>query len=157
MGINLSLFCGVHILFWLCAILALMDAFLSGEASQFLEALSLVPARSRVFGFLIGHERGHRIYVEKILPAPHGFSLSAKLFFKLDRVLDGGIVGFFALRSSPRRLKAILSPYGFGKLYLEINPDSVKKTRRRSFIIDYEKEFRLRPILLKTDKKEGKR
>jgi len=134
-----------------------MDAFLSGEAAQFLEVLSLVAGRSPVFGFLIGHRRDHRFFVEKVLPAPQGSSLSAELFFKLDKALGGGIIGFFGLRTSSRHIKGALSPYGFGKLYLEINPDSRKKARRRSFVIDYEKKFRLRPILLKTDRKEENR
>ncbi len=134
----------------------MMDAFLSGEAAQFLEALSLVAGRSLVFGFLIGHRRGHRFFVEKVLPAPRGSSLSAELFFKLDKALEGGIIGFFGLRARPRHLRGILSPCGFGKLYLEIDPDSRKKARR-SFVIDYEKKFRLRPILLKTDRKEKNR
>jgi hypothetical protein len=134
-----------------------MDAFLSREASQFLEALSLVADRSPVFGFLIGHKRDNRYFVEKILPAPQHASLSADLFFKLNEVLDGGIVGFFAQRTSLQRMRDVLSPYGFGKLYLEINPDSRKKASLRSFVIDYEKKFCLRPILLKTDRKEENR
>ncbi len=133
-----------------------MDAFLSGEASQSLEAISLAFRGLPVFGVLIGHKRDHRIIVEKALPAPGRSPMTSELFFELDELFEGRIVGFFGQRASRGVVKSILCPFGFGKLYLEIRPGARKGAGRRSFVVDHEKVFCLRPVPLRTDKKEGK-
>ncbi len=126
-----------------------MDAYLSRESYQTLEALSLLAPRSNPTGLLIGHKRGHRYIVERILPTPSGMLISPQKYFDLDRVLDGKIIGFFSAQANDHKTKRILSPFAYGKLFLEVKRSSKSQIKVKPFVVDYAKEFFLTPIRLK--------
>jgi len=131
-----------------------MDAFLSREARQSLEALCLIPSGPAPGGVLLGHKRDHRFIIEKVFPCPSHLFLAPEVFFELDSVFEGRVIGFFSFRSSSP--KNILRPHGFGKLYLEVRRDSHNKMALKSFVIEREKRFILLPISLKFDEKGAK-
>ncbi len=126
-----------------------MDAYLSREARQILEALSLVSSNSKSDGFLIGHKRGHRLFVEKILPSKEGFFPSLQTYHQLEEFFEGQLLGFFSFRTDEKKMSRLLAPYAYGKLFLEINSIPQNQLAITPYVVDYEKNFFLRPIKLK--------
>jgi len=123
-----------------------MDAYLSEETYQSLAALILISSRSSSDGFLIGHKRGHRFFVEKIFPSTPGFFPSLKKYHELDQFFNGKLLGFFSFNPDEKKIKKILAPFACGKLFLEINLSRQKKMTIKSYVIDYENEFFLLPV-----------
>ncbi len=126
-----------------------MDAYLSREAYQALEGLNLLAPGSNSEGLLIGHKRGHRYIVEYVFPTPGASSISPDKYFNLDQLFDGKIIGFFMIKPEEKRIKRILAPFAYGKLFLEVDLTSQKKTALKSFIVDYTDDFFLSPIQIK--------
>lgn len=135
--------------FCISDIILTMDAYLSREAYKSLEALNLVAPHASPDGLLIGHKRGHRYFVEKVFPALKGFSSLPHSYFDLDQLFEGELIGFFSLNPEEKRIKKILAPFAYGKLFLKIYLEN-KRITIQSFIIDYEEEFCLSPIQLRT-------
>lgn len=128
-----------------------MDAYLSREAYRSFEALSLIGPHRNPDGLLIGHKRGHRYFVERVFPALKNFSSFPQNYFDLDYLFSGRLIGFFSFKPEQRRIKKVLAPFAYGKLFLKIHQQK-KKMSIHSFIIDYEGEFFLSPVRLKTEK-----
>lgn len=128
-----------------------MDAYISREAYRSFEALSLVGPHRNSDGLLIGHKRGHRYFVESIFPALKNFSSFPKSYLDLDYLFKGKLIGFFSFKPEQQRIKKVLAPFAYGKLFFIIHLQK-KETSIKSFIIDYEEEFFLSPIRLKTEK-----
>lgn len=128
-----------------------MDAYLSREAFRSFEALSLMGPHGNPSGLLIGHKRGHRYFVETVLPHLKNFSSFPQDFFSLDHLFEGKLIGFFTFGSDGKRIKKVLAPFACGKLLLEVQLQK-KKISIKSFIIDFEEEFFLSPIRLNTGK-----
>jgi hypothetical protein len=126
-----------------------MDAYLSREARQSLTALRLVSSNALPDGLLLGHKRGHRFFVEKILPSLKGFFPSIKKYQELDEFYEGKLLGFFSLKPDEKKIKKILAPFAYQKLFLEINLNTRKEIAIKPHVIDYDKEFFLIPIKLK--------
>lgn len=126
-----------------------MDAYLSQEAYQALEALSLLAPRKDFSGLLLGHKRGHRYFVERALPALGGTLISPQKYFDLDRILDGKIIGFFAAKTKDHKTKKILAPFAYGKLFLEVQLPRKATIKVKPFVIDYAEDFFFAPIRLK--------
>ncbi len=131
-----------------------MDAYLSGEANQSLTALSLIHPSSIPDGFLIGHKRGHRFFVERIFSSMKGFFPSLKKYHEMDKLFEGKLIGFYSYTIDEKKTKKILAPYAFGKLFLEISFNPQKKMIIKSFVIDHEKKFILLPVRLNISKQK---
>ena len=127
----------------------MMDAYLSREAQQSLAALSLVSSNRSSDGFLIGHKRGHRLFVEKILASMKGFFPSLKKYHELDELYEGQLLGFFSFRPDEKKINRLLAPHAYGKLFLEINLNPQKRLKIKSYVVAYEQDFFLSPIKLK--------
>jgi hypothetical protein len=129
-----------------------MDAYLSREAHQSLTALSLMNSSSIPDGLLIGHKRGYRFFVEKVFPVRKGLYLPLKTYHELDELYEGKLLGFFSFEPEEKKIKNILAPFAYGKLFLEINLNPQKKMTFKSYVIEYEKEFFLKSVKLKNSK-----
>lgn len=129
-----------------------MDAYLSQEAYQTLTALSLISAQSSSDGLLIGHIRGHRYFVEKIFPTLKGFFPSREKYFAMNELFEEKIIGFYSFTKDEKKIKKILTPFTHGKLFLQIRLNKNKKMTIKSYVIEYEDEFFLSPIHLKSKK-----
>jgi hypothetical protein len=127
-----------------------MDSYLSQEAHKSLTALNIISSSSSSDGLLIGHIRGYRFFVEKIFPSLPGFFPSLKKYNELDRLFSGKLLGFFSFNPDEKKLKKILAPFACGKLFLEISSNPQKKMTIKSYVIDYETEFFLLPVGLKS-------
>jgi hypothetical protein len=126
----------------------MMDAYLSDEAHSSLEALNMV--KGDFDGFLLGHMRGHRYFVEKIFPTQKGFFSSQEQYLSLNQHFGDRVIGFFSFNPDERKTKKILKPLTHGKLYLSIHAQGDATLDIRSYRIDYKYRFYLSPIRLKS-------
>jgi hypothetical protein len=129
-----------------------MDVYLSSDAAYFLKGLHLLSSHSD--GFLIGHKRGQRFYVEKIFPAGEDFSLTVNKYSELNQIFENRIIGFFSFSSNETKITKILEPFAFGKLFLEICSDRENKLRIKPFTVEYKNDFFLSKIKLSKAVKE---
>jgi hypothetical protein len=125
-----------------------MDAYLSDEARNSLEALNIV--RGDQDGLLLGHMRGHRFFVEKIFPTQKGFFSSQKQYISLNQHFSDRVIGFFSFNSNEQKAKKVLAPLTQGKLYLSIHSQGDDALDIQSYMIDYKDRFYLSPIRLKS-------
>jgi hypothetical protein len=132
-----------------------MDAYLSQEALQALRALSLIS--SNPDGIVLGHKRGQRFIIEKVLSSQKSFFPSLEKFFELNRLLDNKVLGFFSFHPEKNKLKKILSPFAYGMLFLKMGLIDNRKLEVKSYVIDYKKEFFLKEIKLKSHKFKEKK
>lgn len=126
-----------------------MDAYLSEEALGRLKACLLLAGRSAAAGFLLGHKRGHRVFVESVFPTSRGFFSSPQKFREADAALGGKVVGFFFSGKNSGHERTLLQPIAMGKLYLEILSFSKDKVEILSSLIDFDGEFMFMPLKLK--------
>lgn len=125
-----------------------MDAYLSREVRQSLSALNLLS--SNPDGFLFGHKRGNRFFVEKILPTMKGFFPSLQKYQEFEELYEENLLGFFSFRADEKKISKLLAPYAFGKLFIEIRLSPQKKITIKPYVIDFDKVFLLSPIKLKS-------
>jgi hypothetical protein len=125
-----------------------MDAYLSQEAHLSLTALTILSPAAHSDGFLIGHKRGHRFFVEKILSSMPGFFPSLQKYHEMENLYQGKLLGFYSFRPDEKKINKILAPYACGKLLLKIKLNPQKKISVESFVVDYKNNFFLMPVKL---------
>ena len=121
-----------------------MDAYLTEEARRFVEALGLLGGGR---GYLIGHRRGPRFFVESLVPTAASRPFSGADLRSLERVLGAAAIGFFAV--GPGRAaakKETLRPFGCGKLFLEARRS--RSLELRAFAVEFDGKFAHEPIPL---------
>lgn len=121
---------------------------MSEEAYRALEALNMV--RRNQDGLLLGHLRGHRFFIEKIFPTQKGFFSSKEQYLSLNQHFGDRVIGFFSFNPDKQKAKKILAPITQGKLYLSINSQGGDSLDIRSYRIDFQDQFYLSPIRLKS-------
>ena len=122
-----------------------MDAYLTGDADRSLRAMALLAATS-VHGYLIGHRRGPRYYVESVVPSVGSQGFSYAEVQSLDRIFDGRTIGFFVLGGSAKAWSLRAGPFACGRLALEAKRGPGSGLRFKAFAIDYERGFVLSPV-----------
>jgi len=127
-----------------------MDAYLAAEASRALKAFSVLSAKPDLSGFLIGHKRGLRFFVENIFPLPKGFQPTLENYHGLNRLLDEKIIGFFAFPATAGHKRRLFQPFACGKMFLGVRFDKKGGLRFESYFIDYDDHFLAAPIKLQT-------
>lgn len=100
-------------------------------------------------GFLIGHKRGSLFFIEKAFPSQKGFFSSLREYFELKQKLDDRLLGFYSFKTNETKLKKILAPVAYGKVYLRIEADQTERLEIKPFIIEFDQDFYLLPIDLK--------
>lgn len=123
-----------------------MDVFLTADASRTLEAVRRLAPQKGSRGFLLGHRRGDRVYIESVFPSPSPAWPSLKAFYDLDADLGGKIVGFFLVGSSPAARNPLLKPFGTGKVLIESPIGGGRKRAVAGAVIDYRDRFEFRKI-----------
>lgn len=127
-----------------------MEVFLSKEVSRCISALTPGLPRVKSDGFLIGHKRGNLFFIEKILPSQQGFPPSLEMYFELKKDMEDKILGFYSFQANERKQKKILAPIFYGKIFLLIELDKADRLEIKPFVIEYDKDFFLQPIKLKS-------
>jgi len=122
-----------------------MDALLTLEARQTLEALSL--GRSPVSaGILLGHKRGPRFIIEKALPAGRGYYPAQPTYLRLSALFPDKVIGFFSFASQTGLAKVAPPPFAVGKVFLCPKVGAKGRLSFRAFIPDFAQRFILRPV-----------
>ena len=125
-----------------------VDVFITPEARREIEALNALRPKPPAWGFLVGHKRGTRFFVEKAFPAAGATSPpSERDFASIDAVWPGRAIGLFAVRPSPVFRKALLGPMLYGKLFLRLGAPAGKNSAR-TFIVEFDRNFILLPVAL---------
>ena len=124
-----------------------MDAYISAEARQFLQAQIIMGAR--IDGLLLGHKKGHRLFVEEILPTQKGFFPSLDKYIALNTHFKDRIIGFFSFNPEESTTQKVLAPFAQGKLFLDITPRDGQKLDIKSYTVDFDERFYLSPIKIK--------
>jgi hypothetical protein len=126
-----------------------MEVFLSPETIQSLSLLQYGLSNTVSDGFLIGHKRGGLFFIEKAFPSQKGFFSSLGEYFELKQKLDDKLLGFYSFQTNESKLKKILAPVAYGKVYLRIEANHTDRLEIKPFIIEYDQDFYLLPIDLK--------
>ena len=123
-----------------------MDVLITPEARRELEALRAFRPRPGTWGVLVGHRRGSRFIVEKVLAAGDpGTVPGEELLERLDAVWPGRTIGLVAVRPGAAFKKAARGPAWCGKLVLEM-AGTARAPVLRSFVVEFERRFFLDPI-----------
>lgn len=127
-----------------------MDVFVSDDARRFLQAEWILHSRGGPDGLLLGHRRGTRYVVESVLPSMPGFFSSHEALAACRRHLPCRILGFFTFKPESGKIKKILSPSTYGKLYLEVAADDTERLSFTSYVVEFKDGFYLAPIPIGT-------
>jgi hypothetical protein len=125
-----------------------MEVFLSEEVIQYFSALQHILSNTNTDGFLIGHKRGNLFYVEKIFPSQKGFFPSVEEYLAIKQNLADRILGFYSYQVTENKLKKILAPMAYGKIFLRFDRDEGAQWVIKPFIIEHRKDFFMQPIEL---------
>jgi hypothetical protein len=125
-----------------------MDVFITPEAGREIEALKALRPKPGTWGAIVGHRRGTRFIVEKILAGGDpGAAPDDRLLDGLEKIWPGRVVGIVAVRPGAALRKALLGPAWYGKLVLAIT-GTAKKPALRPAAVEFEKRFFLSPVPL---------
>ena len=134
-----------------------MDVLIAPEARRELEALQVFKPKPGTWGVLVGHRRGARFIVEKLLPAGAAGTVPDEgLLAGLDVVWPARTIGLVAVHPGAAFRKAACGPTWYGKVLLELAGTS-KAPRLRPSVIEFERKFFLAPIDLAPAVKEKAR
>lgn len=125
-----------------------MDVYFSRKALMTLEAHKIISTRQNSDGIIIGHKRGQSFFVERIVSTTKGFFPSLEKFYSLNTIYKDNIVGFYSFFTEEKKIKKILAPFAYGKLYLNILITKSKTLKIKPYSIEYDKKFFLSPLKL---------
>lgn len=132
-----------------------MDVLVTREAALEIEALAIVRPSGPAWGFLIGHKRGFRFFVEKVLAAGSAEPGTAERRFKeVERLWPGRVIGLFAVRPGAPLRRSLLGPFFYGKLFVVLRFRG-RRPEVRPFTVEYDGKFLLAPVPLAPAAKKG--
>lgn len=129
-------------------IIRCVDVLITREASLEIHALGIVRPSGTAWGLLIGHKRGFRFFVEKVLAAGNARpGAAARQFREIERLWPGKVIGLYAVRPGAELKRAVAGPFFYGKLFVELR---YSRTRPyiRPFVVEFDRTFRLVPLSL---------
>jgi len=127
-----------------------MEVLLSEEVIQSFSALQCGLSDTNTDGFLIGHKRGNMFFIEKIFPSQKGFFSSYQKYLAMKKNLYDKILGFYSFQTTDSKLKKILAPIAYGKIFLRLDRDKTDQLVIKPYAIEYDQDFFLLPIDLKS-------
>ena len=127
-----------------------MEVLLSKEVVQSFSALQCDLSDTNADGFLIGHKRGDMFFVEQIIPSQKGFFSSREKYTAIKQILEDKILGFYSFHTTESKLKKILDPIAYGKIFLRFDLDKTDQWMLKPYAIEHDKGFFLLPIELKS-------
>jgi hypothetical protein len=123
-----------------------VDVFIIPEARREIEALRALRPAGGTWGILVGHKRGPRFFVEKILAAaPPGRLPDERAIEDLDRIWPDGVIGLVVVRPGAAFRKAVLAPAWYGKLVLQAGGSPAKPVIKAGQV-GFGRRFRLEPL-----------
>jgi hypothetical protein len=132
-----------------------VDVLVTREASAQIKALEALRPASSAWGFLVGHKRARRFFVEGLFPAC-GAALPPppEKLDELDRLLGRRVIGIFAVRPGAALTKSVVGPYFYGRLFF-IFRFSKKGPELKPFVVEHGRAFVLAPVALAHGPKGG--
>jgi hypothetical protein len=131
-----------------------VDVLIIPEAGREIETLRAFRPRPGTWGVIIGHRRGSRFIVEKIVAAGNpGTVPDERILGKLGEIWPGRIVGIAAVRPGATFKTALLGPAWYGKLVLQMAGPANAPVIRAS-LVEFKRNFFLDPIPLAPAGKE---
>ena len=127
-----------------------MEVLLSKDVIQSFSALQCGLSDTNTDGFLIGHKRGDLFFIEKIFPSQKDYFASEKEFFTIKQKLHDKILGFYSFKTTETKLKKILKPIGYGKIFLRFDRDKKNQWASKSYVIEHDQDFHLLPVGFKS-------
>lgn len=125
-----------------------MDVFITPEARREIEALRVFRPKPGAWGAVVGHKRGPRFIVEKVLTAgAAGAAPDEKALAELDGIWPGRIIGVLLARPPAALKKALLGPAWFGRLVLQ-STGPARAPVLGAAVVGYERRFRFEPLPL---------
>lgn len=128
-----------------------MKVYLAEAVRRLLTAHKLMFIASNPDGMLLGHRRADLFFVENILPSLSGFFSSPQKYFSISQILDQQIIGFYSFKTSDSKLKKLLCPLAYGKVFLRLDVGENGQMDIKPFIVEYEEDFFLSPLKLKSN------
>jgi len=129
-------------------IIRFVDVLITREAALEIRALGIIGPGGPAWGFLIGRRRGPRFFVEKMLAAGRSDPGSAvRRFRETEGLWPGRVVGLYAVRPGAEIKRAVLGPFFYGKLFIELRFFR-KGPAIRPFVVEFDGQFRFEPIPL---------
>jgi hypothetical protein len=123
-----------------------VDVLITPEARKEIEALMALRPKPGTWGVLIGHRRGPRYILEKIVAAGSpGTVPEAATLERLDAVWPGRTIGLVAVRPGAAFKKAVLGPAWYGKVLLETGGPAGAPPLQAS-VVEFERRFYLVPL-----------
>ncbi len=111
-----------------------------------MELVRLSGPGAGTWGFLFGHRRVGRIYVEKLFPiGPEHSGDPGELFQRFQAVTDPAVVGLFVRGASAELAGMALGPAFCGRLYVEMGPEG-PAVKMKCGLIDFDGRFFLAPV-----------
>jgi hypothetical protein len=123
-----------------------MDVLVIPEARREIEGLKVLGPAAGTWGVLVGHRRGPRYLVEKVVAAAPPQRLpDASLLEALDRIWPGVVIGVVVVRPRAAFRKALLAPAWCGKLVLQLGGPA-RKPVLKAVQVTFARRFRLEPV-----------
>ena len=129
-----------------------MKVHLAEAVRRLFAAHKLLLTSSNPDGMLLGHKRGDLFFVENILPSPSSFFPSIQKYLSLSQILDHQILGFYSFKTNESKIKKLLCPLAYGKIFLQLDLRDDGQMDIKPFIIEYEKAFFLSPLKFKSNR-----
>ena len=122
------------------------DVLIVPEARREIEALQAFRPAAGTWGVLIGHRRGPRYFVEKVVTAGSAARLpDEQVLEELDRIWPGGIIGLAVVKPGAAFNKAVLTPAWYGKLVLR-STGAAGRPVLKTGLVAFERRFFLDPV-----------
>jgi hypothetical protein len=124
----------------------LVDVLIIPEAQREIDALKAFRSGTGTWGAIVGHRRGSRFIVEKVVAAGNpGTVPDERILAELERIWPGRIIGIAVVRPSAAFKRALLGPAWYAKLVLQLTGPT-KAAVLRSYVVEFERKFFLGPV-----------
>lgn len=125
-----------------------MDVLIIPEAQREIEALRAFRPRPGTWGAIIGHRRGSRFIVEKVVAAGNpGTVPDERVLAELERIWPGRIIGIAVVRPGAAFKKALLAPAWYAKVVIQ-PAGTAKSPVVRSHVVEFKRKFTFEPAPL---------
>jgi len=132
----------------------LVDVLIIPEAQREIDALRAFRSRAGTWGAIVGHRRGSRVIVEKVVAAGNpGTVPDERVLAELERIWPGRIMGIAAVRPGAAFKRALLGPAWYAKLVVQWTGPARARTLRAS-VVEFERKFFLDPVPIALAAKE---
>ncbi len=123
-----------------------MSVFLTTASLKALRAIAALSPTEKPAGFLFGHVRGGRYFVENAVAGAGDDWPEHETYDRLDIIEPGRIIGFFVFSRSAAERRRIGKPHACGKIVLAVAKKRDGGLDFEGFRIDYTGRFVFDPL-----------